>query len=62
MKCPFPDCSEEVPEKRAQLGYRTCLKHGAGKKEFPTAPLFNKGGLQLVTRQDLRSLGRKDEA
>jgi len=62
MICSHEDCEDEVPQGRAALGYRTCLEHGAAKREFPTAIPYAKGAYQLITRADLKSLGRKTEA
>jgi hypothetical protein len=60
--CRSGECSEPVNPKRWALGYQTCLAHPEPRKEFPTAVPYNKGGYQLITRFDLSSLGRKDDA
>ena len=61
------ECGEEYPYKRFELGYQTCLKHGAleAHKEIENkakrvAPLFNKGGLQYIgDNEDLTTIGKK---
>lgn len=51
-------CGEEFSEKRAELGYQTCLEHGEAKKDFIVAPAFNKGGYQLISPDDIKSVGK----
>lgn len=57
--CTVPGCGEEIPNKRWDLGYRTCLKHGDGKKEFTVGIPYNKGGYQLIPQDAVRDMGRK---
>jgi predicted nucleic acid-binding Zn-ribbon protein len=60
------ECGEEYPDRRRELGYRTCLDCGAAEayvetvsKSKRTAPLFNKGGYSYITDgTDFRSLGK----
>ena len=52
-------CGEEIDERRAALGYTTCLEHGEDRKEFTVAPAYNKGGYQLITRSCVKDIGRK---
>jgi hypothetical protein len=52
-------CGEEYPKKRASLGYQTCLKHGEAPKQYTVAPVWNKGAYQLITRENVTSIGRK---
>lgn len=48
-------CHSEYPDKRKNLGYRTCISCGdkeakeeAIRKSKCTAPLFNKGAYQYI--------------
>lgn len=60
-------CEEDVPLRRWELGYHTCLQCGAqeaysGIKERANqiGIPYNKGGLQYITPgTDLKTLGRK---
>jgi len=60
-------CGSTFSDKRAKLGYHTCLKCGAEEAEFnriekskQIAIPYNKGPYMLITsRKELTSLGRK---
>ena len=52
-------CGEEFSDKRAKLGYRTCLSHGEGQKPYTVSISYNKGPYQLITRDNIKSIGRK---
>lgn len=56
--CVVEGCPNEVPPKRHKLGYDKCIQHGERKKQYTVAPAFNKGGLQLITKRDVRDIGR----
>ena len=51
-------CAEEFSEKRAALGYTTCLKHGEPLKTFTVAPAYNKGAYQVITNKNVKDIGR----
>jgi hypothetical protein len=51
-------CQEEFSEKRAALGYRTCLEHAERPKEFTVAIAFNKGAYQLITPNNIKDIGK----
>ena len=51
-------CGEEFSEKRAALGYETCLRHGETEREFTIAPAYNKGAYQVISRQNVKDIGR----
>jgi hypothetical protein len=52
-------CGEKFSEERAKLGFRTCLQHGEQRKQFTVAPAYNKGPLMLITRSQVKNIGRK---
>ncbi len=60
------ECGEDFSNKRAELGYNTCLSCGsvqardqAREKANRVMPLFNKGGLQYRTDgHDLKDKGK----
>jgi hypothetical protein len=51
-------CGNEFSEKRATLGYETCLLHGETEREFTVAPAYNKGAYQVISRQNVKDIGR----
>jgi len=59
-------CSEEYPNKRKDLGYKTCINCGdkfarkeAIRKSKCVAPLFNKGAYQFIGNiSEAKTLGR----
>ena len=51
-------CGNEFSEKRAALGYETCLLHGETEREFTVAPAYNKGAYQVISRQNVKDIGR----
>ena len=51
-------CGEEFSKKRAALGYETCLRHGETEREFTIAPAYNKGAYQVISRQNVKDIGR----
>lgn len=51
-------CGEEFSERRASLGYKTCLAHAEAQKQFTVAPAYNKGAYQLITSANVRHIGR----
>ena len=51
-------CGEKFSEKRAALGYETCLRHGETEREFTIAPAYNKGAYQVISRQNVKDIGR----
>ncbi len=51
-------CGEEFSDKRAKLGYKTCLEHPEPLKQFTLAPAYNKGAYQLITRSEIEYIGR----
>ena len=51
-------CGEEIDPRRADLGYRTCIKCGSPVTRFTVAPAYNKGAYQLVTRRNVKDIGR----
>lgn len=51
-------CGEEFNEKRAALGYETCLLHGETEREFTIAPAYNKGAYQVISKQNVKDIGR----
>jgi hypothetical protein len=51
-------CGEEFSDRRAALGYRTCLQHAEPPKQFTVAPAFNKGAYQVITRSEVADIGR----
>ena len=51
-------CGDEVSDRRASLGYSTCLTHAEPPKHFTTAPAFNKGAYQLITRENVQHIGK----
>ena len=57
--CAKKGCGEEIAEKRWQLGYRTCLEHGEKPKQFTCAPAYNKGAYQLISKEEVKDIGRK---
>lgn len=61
-ECINEDCDEEVNPKRVALGYHTCLKCGSPAPTRIVDTAFNKGGLQLISQDDLLSMGRKTQA
>ena len=52
-------CGEEFSERRAKLGYDTCLAHGAKPKNYTVSISYNKGPYQLITRDNIKSIGKK---
>lgn len=52
------ECEEEYSDRRAQLGYTVCLECGEDKRSFTLAPAYNKGAYQLITREQVRYIGR----
>jgi hypothetical protein len=52
-------CGDEFSSKRAKLGYRTCLRHGDKPKSYTVSISYNKGPYQLITRDNIKSIGRK---
>ena len=61
------NCGEEYDDKRATLGYKTCLECGEEdaqveieNKRHRVAPAYNKGALQYITSFSMvKDLGRK---
>ncbi len=51
-------CGQEFSEKRAALGYDTCLLHGESERTFTVAPAYNKGAYQVISRQNVKDIGR----
>ena len=51
-------CGDEFSDRRASLGYSTCLTHAEPPKHFTTAPAFNKGAYQLITRENVQHIGK----
>jgi hypothetical protein len=51
-------CGEEFSDRRAALGYRTCLQHAEPPKQFTVAPAYNKGGYQVITLNEVLDIGR----
>ena len=51
-------CDEEFPEARAKLGYKTCLRHAEPKKEYTVSVAYNKGAYQLITKDNIKDIGR----
>jgi predicted nucleic acid-binding Zn-ribbon protein len=52
-------CGEEYSDKRAELGYKTCLECGAKDAQKETkrkskciAPAYNKGAYQYITSKE----------
>ena len=68
--CVNADCEEEYPDRRLELGYKTCLSCGrksaiqeARAKARRVAPAYNKGAYMYISddtmKNDLCSIGRK---
>lgn len=51
-------CGEPFSLKRAELGYRTCLRHGEAAKAFTVSIPYNKGPYQLISKQNVKDIGR----
>lgn len=51
-------CGEEFSYKRAKLGYSTCLEHGETQKIFTVSIPYNKGPYQLITKSNVRDIGK----
>jgi len=51
-------CGEEFSYKRAKLGYSTCLEHGEPQKMFTVSIPYNKGPYQLITKDNIKDIGR----
>ena len=51
-------CGDDFNPARAKLGYNTCLEHAEPPKVFTVAPAFNKGAYQLITKNEVQSIGR----
>lgn len=60
--CSNEGCDEEVNPKRVALGYTTCLTCGTPAPRRIVDQAFNKGGLQLLSVDDIKSMGRKTTA
>lgn len=58
QECVTGGCGNWVPEERVALGYHTCIECGSPKEEFTVAPAYNKGAYQLVSRRDVKDIGR----
>ena len=56
--CSNEDCDNEVVEGRLKLGYTTCLACGSPTKQYTVAPAFAKGAYQLITRDNVKDIGR----
>lgn len=41
-------CKKAFPMARKKLGYETCTKHGAGRKNFTVAIPYSKGAYQYI--------------
>ncbi len=60
-------CEAQYSERRAELGYQTCLdcgaleaKHQTDKLKQCSAPLFSKGAYQpVLSREDARNINSK---
>lgn len=52
-------CGDEYNDKRLDLGYLTCLRHGEARIDFPVVPV-NKSNYVVGTMSDLKqSYGHK---
>lgn len=49
-------CGEPFPQARADLGYKTCLEHGAPRKDYLFGIPYNKGPYQLVSPDDVEDM------
>ena len=61
--CRDPQC--RVPEPRARLGYTTCIDCGekvasdlAERRKKQIAPAYNKGAYQVITKNNVKDIGR----
>ena len=61
--CRDPQC--RVPEPRAKLGYTTCIDCGelaaqklANQRKKQVAPAYNKGAYQVITKENVKDIGR----
>jgi hypothetical protein len=52
-------CGDEFSDKRAKLGYKTCLKHGELPKAYTISIPYNKGPYQLITPSGVKHIGKK---
>ncbi len=48
-------CGDEVHERRALLGYDTCINHGAGRKTFTAVPVPKSNYVIATNPQQLLS-------
>ena len=56
--CSNPDCDNNVSDGRVKLGYTTCLECGSDVQTFTVAIAFNKGAYQLITKKNIKDIGR----
>ena len=47
-----------MQEKRASLGYTTCVHCGGARRVFTVAPAYNKGAYQLISINNIKDIGR----
>ena len=59
------ECDEEYSDRRKALGYNTCLDCGDAiatqqilYKAKCTAPAYNKGAYQVISKQDVKDIGK----
>ena len=52
------NCGEEYSNKRKQLGYNTCLDCSKTVNKYTIAPAYNKGAYQVISRKDVKDIGR----
>ena len=51
-------CGEEYSDTRKNLGYNTCLVHATPKKQFTISIPYNKGPYQLITKENIKFIGK----
>lgn len=55
-------CGDDYPERRRELGYRTCLACGeadAHLTKFTVMPAYSKGAYQLISPHDVANTNPK---
>ena len=51
-------CKSDYSDARRALGYQTCLFCGSDKKFFTIAPSYNKGPYQVITKKNIKDIGK----
>ncbi len=51
-------CRRRIQERRAALGYATCVQCGSARGVFTVAPAYNKGAYQVIGLNSIKDIGR----